>query len=104
MAAHREYQAMKRPPSIALKIGAVVSSLALAAVYVSCRTAPPHADSKTEQTPVTTEPQVFSGSKSGAVFRAPPPPPAQQSQTVMSGSKSLAPVIREPRPAQPPHR
>src|SRR6185436_6753339 len=101
---------MKR--TLAIRIGAVVSSLTLVGVYVGCKTASTTANSRTD--PVTGQPQreaaqpevlggtksraVFSGSKSMMLDPAPATAPAPARTTVMPGSKVEAPLIPPPPP------
>lgn len=103
---------MKR--NLAIRIGAVVSSLTLVGVYVGCKTVSTTANSRTDpaagQPQTERQPEVLGGSKSRAVFSgsksmmldpapATTPAPAPARATVMPGSKVEAPLI--PPPAQP---
>jgi hypothetical protein len=108
---------MKTRPLI-VRAGAVASSLALTAAYVSCRSVGTHADSQAAQTQASTpeertEPTLFYGTKSGAIEfpqeAAPKPPATAQPQastqpparrTLMPGSKSLSPIIPASTPSQ----
>ena len=99
---------MKR--HIAIRIGAVVSSLTLVGVYVGCKTVNTTANSRTDQAagqPQTeTAPEVLGGSKSRQVFSGSkslvldPAPP----KTIIPGSKVEAPLIPPPPPPPAPQQ
>ena len=73
-----------------LRAAALISSVSIVAVYVSCQTK--------EKAPVQEAPDVMGGTKSRAVFTPPPP----QEKKTMGGSKSLAPILNVgEQPAQP---
>ncbi len=75
-----------------LRAAALISSVSIVAVYVSCQTK--------EKPPVqeTPDKDVMGGTKSRAVFTPPPP----QEKKTMGGSKSLAPILNVgEQPAQP---
>jgi hypothetical protein len=98
-----------------VKIGAVVSSLALAGTYVSCRRIGTHPDAQTDHTipaaptPAAKppDPVLFYGTKSGPVelVHTPPPaptPPLPTSQTLLPDSKVQVPLIKPSTPAHSP--
>lgn len=82
---------MKRP-RLAVRIGALVSSVALVTLYVSCKsTTTPTPDGKTGAGATPAEPGLFDRKQTSTAAPAP--------QTVLPGSKSGA--VSFERPAQP---
>lgn len=84
-----------------VRAAALVSSVSIVAVYVSCRTNDAHEPTAAPDQPKPTTIEHMGGSKSAEIFPVPPPPPATQSESkaVMGGSKSMR--IIDPKDTKP---